>query len=66
MTRYDPLYLKIFPTAETRPRQRETLIEIYRHGNIAKAFRAKKKIYLEVVDQLIDDLKSQETAGSAY
>ena len=66
MTRYDPLYLKIFPTTETRPRQRETLIEIYQNGKIAEAFQAFKKIYLEVVDQLIDDLKSQETAGSAY
>src|SRR5262249_368095 len=51
MTRYDPLYLKIFPTTETRPHQRETLIEIYRNGKIAEAFQAFKKIYLEVVDQ---------------
>jgi DNA-binding GntR family transcriptional regulator len=61
MTRYDPLYLKVFPTPEGRPRQWETLIEIYRKGKVGEAFRAFKKIYLEVVDQLIDHLESQES-----
>jgi DNA-binding GntR family transcriptional regulator len=60
MTRYDPLYLKVFPAAETRPRQWETLIQIYRKDQIAEAFRAFKKIYLEVVDQIIDHLKSEK------
>ncbi len=60
MTRYDPLYLKVFPAAETRPRQWETLIQIYREGNIAEAFRAFKKIYLEVVDQIVDQIKREE------
>jgi hypothetical protein len=64
MTRYDPLYLKVFPTPEARPRQRETLIELYRKGKIAEAFRSFKKIYLEVVDQLTDHLKSQESDAS--
>ena len=61
MTRYDPLYLKVFPTPETRPRQWEVLIELYRKGKITEAFRAFKKIYLEVVDQVIDHLKGQES-----
>jgi hypothetical protein len=61
MTRYEPVYLKVFPTPETRPRQREVLIEIYRKGEITEALRAFKKIYLEVVDQLIDHLKSEES-----
>jgi DNA-binding GntR family transcriptional regulator len=65
MARYDPLYLKVFPTPETRPRQRETLIELYRRGKIAEAFRAFRKIYLEVVDQLIDHLKSLEADDSS-
>ena len=65
MVRYDPLYLKVFPTPETRPLQRETLIELYRRGKITEAFRAFKKIYLEVVDQLIDHLKSQEAGDSS-
>jgi DNA-binding GntR family transcriptional regulator len=58
MTRYEPVYLKLFPTPETRPRRREVLIEIYRRGEITEALRAFKKIYLEVVDQLVDHLKS--------
>jgi DNA-binding GntR family transcriptional regulator len=54
--RYEPLLLKLFPP-ETRPRQREILIEIYRKGKIDEAFRAFKKIYLEIVDEVIDHLK---------
>jgi hypothetical protein len=64
MTRCDPLYLKIFPTPETRPRQWETLIEIYRKGKVSEAFRAFKRIYLKVVDQLIDHLKSERPRDS--
>ena len=43
-----------------RPRQREILIEMYRKGKVADAFRAFKKIYLEVVNQIIDHLKSEK------
>jgi DNA-binding GntR family transcriptional regulator len=63
-TRYEPLLLKLFPP-ETRPRQREVLIEIYRKGEIAEAFRAFKKSYLEIVDEVIDHLKSQESDDSS-
>jgi DNA-binding GntR family transcriptional regulator len=59
MTRYWPLLLKLFPP-ETRPRQQEVLIEIYRKGKITEAFRAFKKIYLEIIDVAMDHLKSQE------
>jgi DNA-binding GntR family transcriptional regulator len=65
MTRYEPLYLKVFPTPEGRPRQWEILIQSYRKGNIKEAFRAFRKIYLEVVDQLMDHLKREETGDSA-
>jgi DNA-binding GntR family transcriptional regulator len=58
-TRYEPLLLKLFPP-ETRPRQREVLIEMYRKGKIAEAFRAFKEIYLEAVDQIIDHLNNQK------
>jgi hypothetical protein len=44
-TRYESLLVKLFPP-ETRPRQRETLTELYRKGKIAEAFRAFKTIYL--------------------
>jgi DNA-binding GntR family transcriptional regulator len=59
-TRYVPLLIKLFPTPEKRPRQREILIEICRKGKITEAFQAFRKIYLEVVDQIIDHLKSQD------
>jgi hypothetical protein len=59
MTRYDPVFLKVFPTPETR-RQREALIEIYRKGEIVEAFQAFKKNYLTVVDGLIDHLTNHE------
>jgi DNA-binding GntR family transcriptional regulator len=64
MTRYEPVFLKVFPTPETRLRQREVLIEIYRKGEITEAHLAFKKIYLEVVDQLVDHLKSPESDSS--
>jgi hypothetical protein len=57
VARYDPLFLKVFPTLEIRPRQREALIEIYRKGKIAEAFQAFKKLYLTVADQFINQLK---------
>ena len=60
LTRYVPLLMKLFPTPESRPRQREVLIEIFRKGKTTEAFRAFRKIYLEVIDQIIHDLKSQE------
>jgi DNA-binding GntR family transcriptional regulator len=63
-TRYEPLLIKLFP-AEIRPRQREVLIEIYRNGKIAEAFRAFKKIYLEIVDQVVDHLGREESSESA-
>ena len=56
MARYYPFLLKLFPTA----RPSEILIEIYRKGKIAEAFRAFKEIYLEISDRLIDNLKSEK------
>jgi DNA-binding GntR family transcriptional regulator len=60
MARYDAFFLKVFPKPETRPRQREALIELYRKGKIVEAFRAFKKNYLTVVDGLIDHLTNHE------
>jgi DNA-binding GntR family transcriptional regulator len=66
MTRYEPLYVRVFPTQESRPRQQEVLIELYRKGKIAESFRAFKNIYLAVVDQLIDHLRREESGESAH
>jgi hypothetical protein len=52
--------MELFPP-ETRPRQREVLIEFYRKGKIAEAFRAFKKIYLEIIDEVINHFRSQES-----
>ena len=65
MARYEPVYLRVFPTPESRPGQWETLIQTYRKGKIVDSFQAFKKIYLEVVDQLIDHLRREETDDSA-
>jgi DNA-binding GntR family transcriptional regulator len=64
-TRYEPLLLELFPTPATRPRQREILIELYRKGKIAEAFREFKKIYLEIVDEVIDHFENQESDASS-
>ena len=58
MTRYYPLYQKLFPTPESRPCQREVLLEFYRNGKIAEAVGAFSKLYREVVDQFIDYLNT--------
>jgi len=60
MTQYDPFFLKVFPTAESRPRHRERFLETYREGKIGLAFRTFKKIYLEAVDEVKDRLRSKE------
>src|ERR1700747_820067 len=62
MARYYPLLLELYPTPESRPRQHEALIEIYRKGKIDEAFRAFKKIYLEMVDDIVAHLEAQESA----
>jgi DNA-binding GntR family transcriptional regulator len=59
--RYNPLILKLFPDPATRPQQREKLIELYREGQVAEALRTFKKIYLEVVHQIVAHLRSAES-----
>jgi DNA-binding GntR family transcriptional regulator len=58
MTRYNPLFLKLFPDPANRPRQREALIESLRKGEVDEAVRAFKKIYLVVVQRMIDHLQT--------
>src|SRR6516165_12731185 len=61
MTRYYPLVLKLFPNPASKPRQQEMLIEFYRKGNVDEALRAFRKIYLQVVHQIIDHLEAEES-----
>ena len=65
-TRYNPLVLKVFPDPATRPRQREVLIELYRKGNVDEALRAFKKIYLDMIRQVVDHLQSLESASAGH
>jgi GntR family transcriptional regulator, trigonelline degradation regulator len=65
-TRYNPLVLKVFPDPATRPRQREVLIELYRKGKVDEALRAFKKIYLDMIRQVIDHLRSAESASAVH
>ena len=60
LTRYNPLVLKLFPDPATRPRQREALVEFLRKGEVDEAVRAFKKLFMEVVHRIIDDLKTEE------
>jgi DNA-binding GntR family transcriptional regulator len=64
--RYVPLILKLFPDPAKRPRQREVLIEFYRKGKVDEALRAFKRIYLEVVQRIIDHLETGESANSPH
>jgi len=64
MARYYPLFQKLFPTPESRPRQREVLIELCRNGKIAEAVEAFRKLYLEVVDQFVDHLNTRDGSSS--
>jgi DNA-binding GntR family transcriptional regulator len=60
-TRYNPLILKLYPEAASRPRQREVLIELYRKGKVTEALQAFKKIYLEIVHQVIEHLRANDS-----
>jgi DNA-binding GntR family transcriptional regulator len=66
MTRYYPLVVKLFPNPASRPRQLEMLIEFYRKGKVDEALRAFKKIYLEIVHQIIDHLETGESASASH
>jgi DNA-binding GntR family transcriptional regulator len=61
--RYVPLLLELFPDPATRPRQREVLIECLRRGKVDEALRSFRKIYLEVVHQIVDRLETSESGS---
>jgi DNA-binding GntR family transcriptional regulator len=63
MTRYYPLIFKLLPNPANRARQHLTLVEYYRKGKIDEGVRAFKKIYLELVHQVVDHLETEESAS---
>jgi hypothetical protein len=50
--------MRLFPSSTTRPKQREVLIEFYRKGEVDDALVAFKKLYFEVVHQIIAYLEA--------
>jgi hypothetical protein len=54
------MVLKLFPDPATRPRQREALTEFLQKGEVDEAVQAFKKLYLEVVHQIIDHLRIED------
>jgi DNA-binding GntR family transcriptional regulator len=63
MTRYYPLIFKLLPNPAARARQHVVLVEYYRKGKIDEGVRAFKKIYLELVRQIVDHLETEQSAS---
>jgi DNA-binding GntR family transcriptional regulator len=63
MTRYFPLIFKLLPNPAIRARQHLTLVAYYRKGKIDEGVRAFKKIYLELVRQIVGHLETEESAS---
>ena len=62
-TRYVPLFIRLFPDAEKRPRHREIFVEHYRKDKVTEAIRAFRKEYWKQIRSAIDHLSSSN--GSA-
>ena len=62
-TRYVPLFIRLFPDPEKRPRQRELFLGHYRKGKVAEAVRAFRKEYLKQIHSEIGHLSNSN--GSA-
>jgi DNA-binding GntR family transcriptional regulator len=62
-TRYVPLFIRLFPNPEKRPRHREIFLEHYRKGKITEAVRAFRKEYWKQTRSVIDHVSSSN--GSA-
>jgi hypothetical protein len=55
-TRYIPLFIRLFPNPEKRPRHREIFLEHYRKGKVTEAVRAFRKEHLKQIRSVIDHL----------
>ena len=62
-TRYVPLFIRLFPDPEKRPRHREMFLEHYRKGKVAEAVRAFRKESLKQIHSEIGHLSNSN--GSA-
>jgi DNA-binding GntR family transcriptional regulator len=62
-TRYVPLFIRLFPDPEKRPRHREIFLEHYRKGKVSEAVRAFRKEHWKQTRSVIDHVSSSN--GSA-
>jgi DNA-binding GntR family transcriptional regulator len=63
-TRYVPLFIRLFPDPEKRPRHRETFLEHYRKGKVTEAVRAFRKEYWKQIRSVIDHISSSNGSRS--
>jgi DNA-binding GntR family transcriptional regulator len=64
-TRYVPLFMRLFPDPEKRPRHREMFLEHYRKGKVTEAVRAFRKGYWKQIRSVIDHLSSSNGSAPA-
>jgi DNA-binding GntR family transcriptional regulator len=63
-TRYVPLFIRLFPDPEKRPRHREIFLERYRKGKVTEAVRAFRKEYWKQTRSVIDHVSSSKRAAA--
>jgi hypothetical protein len=63
-TRYVPLFIRLFPDPEKRPRHREIFPEHFRKGKITEAVRAFRKEYWKQTRSVIDHVSSSKRAAA--
>jgi DNA-binding GntR family transcriptional regulator len=63
-TRYVPLFIRLFPDPEKRPRHREIFLEHFRKGKVDDAVRAFRKEYLIISqdnpEEILDSIPSPD------
>jgi len=64
-TRYVPLFIRLFPDPEKRPRQRELFLGHYRKGKVAEAVRAFRKEYFKQIRSVIGHLSNSNGSTPA-
>jgi hypothetical protein len=65
-TRYVPLFIRLFPDPEKRPRHRENFLEHYRKGKVTEAVRAFRKEYWKQTRSVIDHLSSSNGSAPGF
>jgi hypothetical protein len=61
---YVPLFIRLFPDPEKRPRHGEIFLEHFRKGKITEAVRAFRKEYWKQTRSVIDHVSSSKRAAA--